>query len=74
MSASAKKRKRKLPELPPPDVYDPVIEVYKRDVDRTILRENLKLTPAQRSEKFTRGMRLIFELRRAAQSRGSTTR
>jgi hypothetical protein len=24
---------------------DPVIEVYKRDVDRTLLRENLKLTP-----------------------------
>ncbi len=24
---------------------DPVIEVYKRDVDRTFLREALKLTP-----------------------------
>ena len=27
---------------------DPVIEVYKRDVDRTLLREALKLTPEQR--------------------------
>ena len=27
---------------------DPVIEVYKKDVDRTLIRENLKLTPEQR--------------------------
>ncbi len=27
---------------------DPVIELYKRDVDRTLLRENLKLTPEAR--------------------------
>ncbi len=27
---------------------DPVIEAYKPGVDRTLLRENLKLTPAQR--------------------------
>jgi hypothetical protein len=27
---------------------DPVVEAYKRDVDRTLLRENLKLTPAER--------------------------
>ena len=31
---------------------DPVVEVYMRDVDRTLLRENLKLTPAQRLEKL----------------------
>jgi hypothetical protein len=29
---------------------DPVIEVYKRDVDRTLLRGNLRLTPQQRIE------------------------
>lgn len=33
---------------------DPVIEAYMRDVDRTLLRENLKLTPAQRLEKLVR--------------------
>ena len=27
---------------------DPVIEAYKRDVDRTLLRENLKRTPEER--------------------------
>jgi hypothetical protein len=35
-------------ELAPPDYYDPVIEFYKKDVDRTILRENLKLTVEER--------------------------
>ena len=30
--------------LPPADFYDPVIEAYKKDIDRTLLRENLKLT------------------------------
>jgi hypothetical protein len=35
-------------ELAPPDYYDPVIEVYKKDVDRTLLRENLRLTVEQR--------------------------
>jgi hypothetical protein len=29
---------------------DPVIEAYKKDVDRTLIRENLKLTPSQRLE------------------------
>ena len=43
-------------ELPPAETYDPVIEAYKKDVDRTLLRENLKLTPAQRAEKFERAM------------------
>lgn len=43
-----------------------VIEAYKKDVDRTLLIENLKLTPQQRSEKFRRAMRLVFELRRTA--------
>jgi hypothetical protein len=34
--------------LPP----DPVIEAYKKDVDRTLLRETLKLTPAQRLQRL----------------------
>lgn len=29
-------------------LMDEVIEAYKRDVDRTLLRENLGLTPEQR--------------------------
>ena len=31
---------------------DPVIEAYKRDVDRTLLRANLRLTVAERFEQF----------------------
>jgi hypothetical protein len=27
---------------------DPVIEAYKKDIDRTLIRESLKLTPEQR--------------------------
>ncbi len=69
MSAAESKRKRKLRELPPPDVYDPVIEVYMRDVDRTLLRENLKLTPAKRAEKFLRFIKQITEIRGTANRR-----
>lgn len=31
-----------------PPYVDPVVEHYKRDVDRTLLRENLRKTPEQR--------------------------
>jgi hypothetical protein len=55
--------------MPPPDVSDAVIEAYKIDVDRTLLRENLKLTPEQRSQKFERTMAMVFELRRAGARR-----
>jgi len=40
--------KRVSVELP----KDPVIEVYKKDIDRTLLRENLKLTVEQRLTKL----------------------
>ena len=56
-------------ELAPPDYVDPVIEAYKKDVDRTMLRENLKLTPQQRSEKFESAMELVWELHRVARER-----
>jgi hypothetical protein len=52
-------------ELPPPDVLDPVIEAYKKDVDRTLLRENLKLTVAERLDKFQRFMDSLEQLREA---------
>lgn len=52
--------------LPPADVSDPVIDAYKKDVDRTLLRENLKLSPQQRSEKFLAFMKGVRELQRIA--------
>jgi hypothetical protein len=44
---------------------NPVIEAYKKDVDRTLLRENLKLTPAERIDKMIRVLAFAEELRRA---------
>jgi hypothetical protein len=52
-------------ELPPPDFYDPVIEAYKKDVDRTLLCENLKLTVEQRILKATSFHEMIEELQQA---------
>ncbi len=44
---------------------DPVIEVYKKDVDRTLIRENLKLTVDQRFERLMELQRFAEELQRA---------
>jgi hypothetical protein len=52
--------------LPPADFYDPVIEVYKKDVDRTLLRENLKLTVEQRIRKAESSHASIERLRGSA--------
>ena len=52
-----------LNELAPPDLSDPVLEIYKRDVDRTLLVRNLRLTPAQRAEKLVDFVRFLHEMR-----------
>jgi len=46
---------------------DPVIEAYKVDVDRSLLLENLKLTPQQRFDKFAGVMRNLMNFRAAGQ-------
>lgn len=48
---------------------DPVIELYKLDVDRTLLRQNLMRTPDERWEVLRRATRLANEMRRAGQER-----
>jgi hypothetical protein len=48
-------------DLPP----DPVTEFLKKDVDRTLLREHLKLTPQQRLEKLVAFMRSLDRLKAA---------
>lgn len=53
--------------LAPPDYSDPVIEFYKKDVDRTLLRENLKLTVDERFRKFESVARFASELHTAGQ-------
>ncbi len=51
-------------ELPP--IYkNPVIEAYKHHIDRTLLRENLKLTVEQRFEKHMTFQRFAARLREA---------
>jgi hypothetical protein len=44
-----------------------VIEVYKQDVDRTLLRENLKRTPDERLRGLVALQRFAQELRRAGE-------
>ena len=60
-------------ELPPADAADALLEAFKKDVDRTLLRENLKLTPEQRAQKFLRFMEMAYEVRRARE-RSRTSR
>ena len=44
---------------------DPVIEAYKKDIDRTLIRENLKLTVQERLDNLASLQRFAEELRRA---------
>jgi hypothetical protein len=44
----------------------PVIEAYKRDVDRSLFRENLKLTAQERMDKMVAVLAFTEELRRAS--------
>lgn len=52
---------------------DPVVEAYKRHIDRTLLRQNLRRTVTERVENLMALQRLAAEARRAGQSlRGDT--
>ena len=48
-----------------PEEADPVIETYKKDIDRTLLRENLKRTVEERLRDLMRLQRFAEEWRRA---------
>jgi hypothetical protein len=47
---------------------DPVIEAYKKDVDVTLIRENLRLSVEERLRKLMRMQKFIEELRRATRN------
>jgi hypothetical protein len=51
-----------------PAVSDAVIDAYKKDVDRTLLRENLRLTPDARVRNLIRLQRAAEEMRRAGRA------
>ena len=59
-------------ELAPADYLDPVIEAYKKDVDRSLLRENLKLTVEERFVKFEQFWKYARELREAGRKSRQT--
>jgi hypothetical protein len=44
---------------------DPVVEAYKRNLDRTLIRENLKRTVTERFENLMALQRFAEEMRRA---------
>ncbi len=50
---------------PPPGDPDPVVEEYKKGIDRTLLRENLKRTPEERMRALVALQRFAGELQRA---------
>jgi len=51
-----------------PDTYrDPIVELYKKDVDRTLLRENLKLSVEARFRRAMALAKFADELRKAGQ-------
>lgn len=56
-----------------PDGYDAVIEFYKAKVDRQALRENLKLTPAQRIKKLQKAIEAELVKRRNEDRRREPT-
>jgi hypothetical protein len=51
--------------MPKDEWKDPVIEAYKRDVDVSLLRKNLRLTPEQRILAAMELQKLAEEVRRA---------
>lgn len=44
---------------------DPVVDVFKKDIDRTLLEENLKLSPEDRLRKLHTALRGAAALREA---------
>ena len=48
---------------------DPVVEAYKRHVDRTLLRQNLRRSPTERVANLIALQKLAAEARRAGRAR-----
>jgi hypothetical protein len=52
-------------QTPARSSIDDIIELYKKDVDRALLREALKLTPTQRLQRLVELTRFTERLRQA---------
>ena len=57
-------------DLVPKQAPDPVVEAYKRDIDRTMLRESLKRSTDERMRGLVAMAKLFAETRRAGAPRG----
>jgi hypothetical protein len=62
MSAMMKQQSEQLKSI---SDLDPVIEAYKKDIDRTLIRENLRLTVTERFQQLMRLQRFAEELQQA---------
>jgi len=51
---------------------DPVIEAYKKHIDRTLIRENLKLSPEERLFRLAKLQEFAETLRRAGETARQT--
>ena len=51
--------------IPSPHWFDPIVEVYKKDIDISLIDENLKLTPSQRLQNLQSAVRGLTALRNA---------
>jgi hypothetical protein len=54
--------------MPLSDSVDPVIEAYKKDVDRTLIRENLKKSHEERVLALEQMLEFVEEVRRAGRA------
>ncbi len=52
-------------ELAAPEAGDPVLEAYAKDVDRSLLIDNLRATPAQRAQNLVSFMTFLEEISQA---------
>ncbi len=50
---------------PPQDSIQAIIDLYKKDVDRTLIRENLKLTVEERLLNMQNFIRFASEIQKA---------
>ena len=47
---------------------DPVVEAYKKDVDRTLIRENLKKSYEERVVALQQMLEVVYEVQRAGKA------
>ncbi len=48
---------------PTAEAFDPVLEVFKRDIDFTLVERNLRLTTEQRAQQLLNATRFIHRFR-----------